>query len=43
VTPLDAPTAAGVICLVVVTGLLAAHFPTREASRVDPALVLKEH
>jgi predicted permease len=43
VTPLDAPTAAGVICLVVVTGLLAAHFPAREASRVDPALVLKEH
>jgi ABC-type antimicrobial peptide transport system permease subunit len=43
VSALDPFTAASVVGLLIVTGIAAAYFPAREASRVDPALALREH
>jgi ABC-type antimicrobial peptide transport system permease subunit len=41
VTPLDPATLAGVAAILVLTSLLAAYWPARRASRVDPSIVLK--
>jgi putative ABC transport system permease protein len=43
VDPLDPPTLAGAALLLISTSLLAAYVPTRSATRVDPAAMLRNH
>jgi ABC-type lipoprotein release transport system permease subunit len=43
VDPLDLPTLAGAALLLIAASLLAAYVPTRRATRLDPAGMLRSH